>query len=73
VRNRSTSEVARLLRIGRQTLQRWIREKRDLAPRKTKVGGVTVRLWTETELEQIRQYKEENYCKGRGRKPKPKR
>jgi hypothetical protein len=31
-----------------------------------------VRLWTDADVEKVRKYKQENYRKGRGRKPKPK-
>jgi hypothetical protein len=45
----------------------------SLAPRKQKVGGVSVRIWTDRDVELLRKYKQNNYRKGRGRKPKPKR
>ena len=41
-------------------------------PRKQKVAGVTVRIWTAEDIERLRKYKEGNYCKGRGRKPQKK-
>ena len=69
----STVQVAKMLKIGRQTLHRWMRSKPGLAPRKQKVAGVSVRIWTDQDIERLRKFKEENYRKGRGRKPKPKR
>ncbi len=62
-----------MLKIGRQTLHRWMKGEPGLAPRKQKVGGVSIRLWTNSDVERVRKYKQENYRKGRGRKPKPKR
>ena len=29
--------------------------------------------WTDTDVERVRKFKQKNYCKGRGRKAKPKR
>ncbi|MGD0695080.1 MAG: MerR family transcriptional regulator [Terriglobia bacterium] len=69
----STAQMARLLKIGRQTLHRWIKDRPSLAPRKSTVGGVVIRLWTDRDVERVRKYKQENYRKGRGRKPKRKR
>lgn len=72
VKNRSTAQVATMLKIGRQTLHRWMRAEPSLMPRKQKVGGVSVRMWTAQDVERLRKYKRENYRKGRGRKPKRK-
>jgi len=69
----STAQAAKSLKIGRQTLHRWMRSEPRLAPRKRKVGGVSVRFWTDQDVKRLRRYKEENYRKGRGRKPKSKR
>jgi DNA-binding transcriptional MerR regulator len=68
----STAQTARKLGIGRQTLHRWIREGIVSPPRKQKVAGVTVRIWTAEDIERLREYKEGNYRKGRGRKPQKK-
>jgi hypothetical protein len=50
-----------------------MRSRPRLAPHKQKVGGVSVRIWTDLDVKRLRKYKKENYRKGRGRKPKPKR
>jgi predicted site-specific integrase-resolvase len=71
VRSYSTAQVAQLLKIGRQTLHRWIASGAVSAPERSKVGGVTVRMWTDRDVERVRKYKTVNYRKGRGRKPKP--
>ncbi|HXE90730.1 MAG TPA: helix-turn-helix domain-containing protein [Terriglobales bacterium] len=64
----STAQAAKLAGIGRATLHRWIREGKVPAPRRETIGGVTVRLWSEEDLEKIREYKKARYRKGRGRK-----
>jgi DNA-binding transcriptional MerR regulator len=69
----STPEAAKKCRIHHITLQRWVSAGKIKAPRKTRVGGVVVRLWTDSDLEKVRKFKAANYRKGRGRKPKPKR
>jgi predicted DNA-binding transcriptional regulator AlpA len=66
-------KVAKMLKIGRPTLHRWMKIMPSLAPRKQKVGGVSVRIWTHRDVELLRKYKQNNYRKGRGRKTKPKR
>ena len=73
MKNLSTAQVAKVLKIGRQTLHRWMRTDPRLSPNKQKVGGVSVRIWTDQDVKRLRKYKEDNYRKGRGRKPKSKR
>jgi DNA-binding transcriptional MerR regulator len=69
----STPEAAKKCGVHHITLQRWVSARKIKAPRKTHVGGVVVRLWTDSDVERVRRFKEENYRKGRGRKPKRKR
>lgn len=64
----STAQVSRILRIGRQTLHRWLKEGLK-APRKIKVGGVSVRFWSERDLQRARRYKAKRYHQGGGRMP----
>jgi len=64
----STKEVAEMVGISRITLQRWLLSGKLSEPNRLKVGGVDVRLWTQPDLERVRQYKAMNYRKGRGRK-----
>lgn len=68
----STPEAAKKCGVHHITLQRWVSEGKVKAPAKTRIGGVIVRLWTDSDLERVRKYKQENYRKGRGRKPKRK-
>ena len=71
--NYSTSQAAKKCGIHHITLQRWISEGKITGPKKTRVGGVIVRLWTDADLKRVRNHKKERYRKGRGRKPKLKR
>jgi predicted DNA-binding transcriptional regulator AlpA len=64
----STAQVARILNIGRQTLHRWLNEELK-APKKSRIGGVSIRFWTEGDLERARRYKAERYHRGGGRMP----
>jgi DNA-binding transcriptional MerR regulator len=73
MRQYSTSEAARELGIHPITLHHWVSERKFAAPKKQRIGGVVVRLWTERDVERVRKYKEANYRKGRGRKKAPKK
>ena len=59
--------------IGRMTLLRWLKNGKIHEPKRIGNGGVQARIWTDRDVERVRKYKQENYRKGRGRKPKPKR
>jgi excisionase family DNA binding protein len=69
----STAQVAKVLGVHKVTLQRWLLDGNVREPRKVRVGNVDVRIWTDTDVERLKRYKHENYRKGRGRKPKPRR
>jgi DNA-binding transcriptional MerR regulator len=69
----STSEAAKKCGLHHITLQRWVTAGKIAAPKKTRIGGVIVRLWNDADIERVKKYKQENYRRGRGRKPKPKR
>jgi excisionase family DNA binding protein len=69
----STAQVAEILGIGTDTLHRWLREKKVAAPKVSFVGGVKVRLWSETELDTAKKYKAEHYWGKGARKKRSKR
>lgn len=73
MRTYSTMQVARTAGIGRMTLLRWLKDGKVQEPRRISNGGVQARIWTDRDVERVRRYKQENYRKGRGRKPKSKR
>ena len=62
-----------MIGINRVTLQRWLIDGKVKEPKKVSTGGVEFRIWTPSDVERVRKFKQENYRKGRGRKPKPKR
>ena len=69
----STSEVARMVGVHKVTLKKWLISGKVPEPRRVRNGGIQARIWTARDVERVRKYKHENYRKGRGRKPKPKR
>jgi excisionase family DNA binding protein len=64
----STLDVASVVGIGRATLERWLRDGRIRAPQTIRIGRRRFRLWTNGDLEAIREYKASNYRKKPRRK-----
>jgi predicted site-specific integrase-resolvase len=64
----STVEVARIVGVDKTTLLRWLYTGKLREPRRITHAGQDLRLWTEGDLNRVKQYKHENYRKGRGRK-----
>ncbi len=50
----STRDAAKALGISLVTLQRYIAAKKITAPKLQQVGGVTVRLWSRSDIERVR-------------------
>jgi excisionase family DNA binding protein len=69
----STEDVAKQVGIGRVTLERWLTGGKLRSPKIIRYGRSKLRNWTDADVERVRKYKQENYRKGRGRKPKSKR
>lgn len=69
----STAEVAKKVEIDKATLERWLADGKIARPKALRIGQKLFRNWTDADVERVRKYKQENYRKGRGRKPKPKR
>jgi hypothetical protein len=69
----STAQVAAEIGISKLTLIRWLVAGKIEEPRRVKQAGVEFRIWTQRDVERVRKFKEANYRKGRGRKPKRKR
>lgn len=72
-RTYSTGEVMKIVGITRMTLLRWLKEGKIREPRRIGSGGIEARVWTDRDVERVLKFKQENYRKGRGRKPNPKR
>ncbi len=68
----STVQVAKLLDIGTDTLHRWMREKKVPTPPAQAVGGMSVRLWSEGDVERAKTYKAQHYWGKGGRKTRKK-
>jgi excisionase family DNA binding protein len=65
----ATGAAAKRIGVSRQTLQAWIDRKEIPTPKLTRVGGVSVRLWTDADIERARKFKG---ALKRGRVPKKK-
>jgi len=50
----STNQVAKRLGIATKTLSRYIAQKKVPAPKIIEVGGSTVHLWREAQIETLR-------------------
>jgi transposase len=68
----STAQVAEILGIGTDTLHRWLKQKRVVAPDLLLIGGVKVRLWSEEQLVAAKRYKADHYWGKGGSKQKKK-
>jgi predicted site-specific integrase-resolvase len=68
----STVEVAEIVDVSWDTLNRWIRAKKFSVPPVKLVGRVRVRLWTAAQIEAVREYKK-NYYRGKGSRKKRKK
>ena len=68
----STVQVARKIGVSKLTLIRWLLDGKVKEPRRVKQVGQEIRIWSDRDVERVRKYKQENYRKGRGRKPKSK-
>jgi predicted site-specific integrase-resolvase len=71
MRTYSTVEVAELVDVSWDTLNRWIREQKFPVPPIKAVGRVKIRLWDDAEVQQVLKYKREHY-RGKG-SPKKRR
>ena len=69
----STVEVAELVEVSWDTLNRWIRERKFPVPPVQSLGRIRVRIWTENDVEKVRKYKLDHYRGKGGRKKRKKR
>lgn len=69
----STIQVAKILAVGTDTLHRWMRNKKVPVPSLKSIGGMSVRLWSEADLQAAKKYKAEHYWGKGGRKKRSKR
>jgi DNA-binding transcriptional MerR regulator len=64
----SISEAARRLGVHRGTLRRWIRKGVIPKPIAEDVAGSRLRYWTAAGFAKVKQYKEEHFREGQGKK-----
>jgi predicted DNA-binding transcriptional regulator AlpA len=69
----STAEVAKKAGVDRATLERWLATGKVARPKSLRIGQKLFRNWTNADVERVRKFKHQNYRKGRGRKPRPKK
>ena len=68
----STGDAAKAVGITRATLQAWISKGKIKAPKAQDLGKIRVRLWTESDVAQLRREKKRLYKKEMGRPRKKK-
>ena len=66
----NTQQAADAVGISRATLQAWIGKRKLKVPRTQLRGGRAIRLWTKSDVAQLRQAKKRIYRKDVGRPPK---
>ena len=64
----STVQVARRIRVDKKTLLRWLYSGKLVEPKIIRTPASVIRVWFEGDLKRAARHKEQNYCKGRGRK-----
>ena len=69
----TTGEAATAVGITRATVQAWIAKKKIRPPKMIVFGNVSVRMWTESDVEKLRLAKQKLYRKDVGRPTKPRR
>lgn len=72
MRTYSTGQAAKKIGVHKITLIRWLLDGKVSEPRRVNEAGQSIRLWTDRDVERVSRFKQENYRKGRGRKPKRK-
>ena len=72
VKTYSTKQVATKVKVHWVTLLRWVSSGKVKASIVVPYDGRHLHRWTDADVEKVRRYKEQNYWKGRGAKPKAK-
>jgi excisionase family DNA binding protein len=69
----TTKDAARLTRISRQTLQKWISDGEFKPPAVQLIGSTAVRLWRRSDLKKLRALKKTIFWPTKARHGKKKR
>jgi predicted site-specific integrase-resolvase len=64
----SISETARLLDVDRGTIRRWIKKGLIPQPIAEDTAGARLRYWTKQGFDQVKQYRENHYGEGQGKR-----
>jgi excisionase family DNA binding protein len=64
----TTTEAAKAVGITRATLQDWIKKRKFAAPKLGRVGNISVRLWTASDVARLKTVKKEIYQEKRPKK-----
>jgi DNA-binding transcriptional MerR regulator len=59
----STGEVAKAIKVSKITLLRWLWNGKIPETKRQTFGGVENRVWTESDLNRAKLYRERNYYK----------
>jgi len=57
----TTAEAAEAVGISRATLQDWIKKRKFAAPKLGRVGNISVRLWTASDVARLKKTKAKIY------------
>jgi excisionase family DNA binding protein len=68
VRIYSTQEVANSLGVHKSTLLRWLYSGRVIEPTRTRFATHNYRIWSESDVQRLREFKRANYRKKPRRK-----
>jgi predicted site-specific integrase-resolvase len=64
----SISETARLLRVNRGTIRRWIKKGLIPKPIAENSAGARLRYWNKDGFAKVRDYRNEHFGEGRGKR-----
>jgi excisionase family DNA binding protein len=64
----TTKEAAESVGITRATLQDWIKKRKFTAPKLDRLGSVSARLWTWSDIARLKSVKNEIYQEKRTKK-----
>jgi hypothetical protein len=59
----STAEVAKAIEVSKGTLLRWLHTGQFAEPKRETFGGVESRVWTASDLERAREFREQRFRK----------
>jgi excisionase family DNA binding protein len=67
-RTYTTTDAAKAVGITRATLQDWIKKKKFAAPKLGRVGNISVRFWTASDIARLKAAKKSIYQEKRPKK-----